>query len=142
MSALDRVTNALAAHGSTVQRGMGRCLAHADTTASLSVSQGREGALLKCHAGCSTHSILSAIGLTTADLFDSPKAKRADDKPVIVETYPYRDEAGELLYEAVRYVNAGRMRPALGIGNLATFAWWSTGSPNFAPLSKPIRLCA
>ncbi len=47
-----------------------RCPAHDDQQASLSVSAGDEGtALVKCHAGCDTSSVLAAVGLTLADLF-------------------------------------------------------------------------
>jgi putative DNA primase/helicase len=47
-----------------------RCPVHDDRKASLSISQGDDGtALLKCHAGCDTEAVLSAIGLKMADLF-------------------------------------------------------------------------
>lgn len=50
-----------------------RCPAHEDGKASLSVSAGGDGAaLVKCHAGCDTAAILSAIGLKLSDLF-APK---------------------------------------------------------------------
>src|SRR5262249_23541996 len=46
-----------------------RCPAHDDRKASLSVSEGDDGrALVKCHAGCDTAAILSAIGPTFAHL--------------------------------------------------------------------------
>ena len=49
---------------------MARCPAHNDHNASLSVGQGRDGRiLLKCHAGCSTEEICSALGVSTRDLF-------------------------------------------------------------------------
>jgi hypothetical protein len=47
-----------------------RCPAHDDHKASLSVSEGDDGnALVKCHAGCDTSAIVSAVGMTLADLF-------------------------------------------------------------------------
>lgn len=47
-----------------------RCPAHKDRTASLSVGIGADGKILmKCHAGCSIHDVVSAIGLTISDLF-------------------------------------------------------------------------
>src|SRR5262245_51677137 len=47
-----------------------RCPAHEDRRASLSIAQGDAGtALVKCHAGCDTSAILTAIGLKLADLF-------------------------------------------------------------------------
>ena len=51
-----------------------RCPAHDDRRASLSIAEGDDGtALVKCHAGCDTAAILSAIGLKLSDLF-APKA--------------------------------------------------------------------
>lgn len=47
-----------------------RCPAHEDRKASLSVSAGGDGtALVKCHAGCDTLAIVSAVGLKLSDLF-------------------------------------------------------------------------
>ncbi len=47
-----------------------RCPAHIDRKASLSVAEGSDGrVLVKCHAGCSPETIVSAVGLTVADLF-------------------------------------------------------------------------
>ncbi len=75
------------------------CPAHDDSKPSLSVAEGSEGqALLKCHAGCSTCSIVSAIGLTMADLFPERDSSGFD----VDETYDYEDESGELLYQVVR----------------------------------------
>jgi hypothetical protein len=49
---------------------LARCPAHDDRRASLSVSEGDDGtALVKCHAGCETSAILSAVGLKWTDLF-------------------------------------------------------------------------
>jgi hypothetical protein len=51
-----------------------RCPAHSDRKASLSVSAGDDGAaLVKCHAGCDTTAIVSAVGLKLSDLF-APKS--------------------------------------------------------------------
>ncbi len=49
---------------------MASCPAHTDRTASLSLCMGDSGAiLLNCFAGCSAHDVLTALGLTFADLF-------------------------------------------------------------------------
>ena len=46
------------------------CPAHDDNHPSLSVTEGDNGrVLLYCHAGCSTESVLRAIGLSFRDLF-------------------------------------------------------------------------
>ena len=96
----------LEAHGATPRTtGDGwtaRCPGHEDRTASLSVSAGHDGKiLLHCHAGCAVETILGALGLKMADLFP-PKASNGKParKPV---TYDYTDEAGALLFQAVRF---------------------------------------
>lgn len=79
-----------------------RCPAHDDRRNSLSISEGVDGrVLLKCHAGCSTEAVMASANppLAWADLF----ADSRDENPVIVSTYSYTDESGELLFEAVRY---------------------------------------
>jgi len=49
---------------------MYRCPAHSDRSASLGVSEGREGRiLLKCFAGCTPEQIVGALGLAMRDLF-------------------------------------------------------------------------
>lgn len=49
---------------------MACCPAHKDRNPSLSVSEGNDGrVLLNCFAGCSTESVLAALGLTASDLF-------------------------------------------------------------------------
>src|SRR6476620_10954754 len=76
-----------------------RCPAHDDKRASLSLSPAENGGVvLHCHAGCSAKSVVSAAGLTMADLMPA-KEERAK---VVVE-YDYVDEAGELLYQVVRF---------------------------------------
>jgi hypothetical protein len=55
-----------------------RCPAHEDRKASLSIAAGDDGtALVKCHAGCDAAAIVSALGLTLADLFP----QRARERP-------------------------------------------------------------
>jgi len=70
---VDRVLTGLRAHGLTPKPcGAGwscRCPAHEDRSPSLSIGIGADGrALLTCHAGCSTESVVAAIGLTMRDL--------------------------------------------------------------------------
>jgi KaiC/GvpD/RAD55 family RecA-like ATPase len=79
-----------------------RCPAHDDRHASLSIKEVVDGRiLLKDHAGCLTDEIVAARGLTLADLFIEKQAN--GDGRVIEATYDYRDEAGSLLFQAVRY---------------------------------------
>lgn len=49
------------------------CPAHSDKQASLTISRGRTGTLLYCHAGCFLESVLDSVGLKKSDLFYSDK---------------------------------------------------------------------
>ena len=74
------------------------CPVHDDEHASLSIASGEGGrALLHCHAGCSTETVLAALGLKVEQLFPPRTASSS-----IVSTYAYRDEAGAFLFETVR----------------------------------------
>lgn len=77
------------------------CPAHKDKKASLSISVKEGKILLYDHAGCLPEAILEAVGLKLKDLFLEPKAPA--QKPEIVATYDYTDEAGKLLFQAVRF---------------------------------------
>jgi hypothetical protein len=80
---------------------------HDDRHASLAVREGAEGRiLLTCHAGCARERVLNAMGLKDADLFGG-EAVRTSVERRIVQTYPYHDECGVLLYETVRYEPKG-----------------------------------
>lgn len=88
-----------------------RCPAHDDKNPSLSVSLKDNKILLHCFAGCSTESILDALGLTEADLFLDGGTNHRQDKPEqtrrIVAAYDYTDETGKLLFQVVRYEPKG-----------------------------------
>jgi hypothetical protein len=79
------------------------CPSHDDDRASLSVTRKDRHILVHCHAGCPPERIVGALGLTLRELFveDDPLPAPAA-QPRVVATYPYVDEAGQLLYEAVR----------------------------------------
>lgn len=95
------------------------CPSHEDRTASLSVRTGADGrALLHCHAGCEPAEIVSALGLTLADLFEVPdlklstngnvaNPKAVHDRGKLVQTYDYTNANGELLYQVCRYEPKG-----------------------------------
>jgi len=106
--ALRRVLDALESLGRTPRRDasgwMAKCPAHDDRRPSLHVAQGREGALVKCYAGCTADAIVSALSLDTPDLFDRPRSDNGAAEPAsrIVATYTYQDEHGEPLFEVVR----------------------------------------
>lgn len=77
MTAVERLLSALDAADCAPRRsGEGwaaRCPAHDDRHPSMSIAQGREGAVLTCWAGCSAEEIAGALGLAVADLFDEPE---------------------------------------------------------------------
>lgn len=71
------MTSELAALVGARQAGRGRwsarCPAHDDKNASLTITEGRRGVLLKCWSRqCSTSAIVSALGLRMCDLFYGP----------------------------------------------------------------------
>ncbi len=79
-----------------------RCPAHQDKNPSLAVKEGSAGeVLLKDHGGCSVDAILAALNLDASALFEAPT--NGSSKRQVVATYDYRNEAGELLFQAVRY---------------------------------------
>lgn len=95
LAILDRL-NKVRQHGNywTAQ-----CPAHEDRNPSLSVTEGSDGrVLLNCHAGCTTQSVVSALGLTESDLFPPREQTRRE-----ISSYRYEDEAGVHLYDVVRF---------------------------------------
>lgn len=97
-----------------------RCPAHDDRTASLSIGEpDNDGKILiHCHAGCSTADVIAHVGLEIRDLFPDAdehhghnghsqngnghaKKKRGEFDCA----YDYRDEAGRLVFQAVRFKN-------------------------------------
>ncbi len=110
-------------HPRRTDRGaMVRCPAHEDKRQSLHVSQGDDGrVLLKCHAGCDTTDVLARVGKTLADLFPPRERDHPKTAPPVLIAYDYRDEHGDLLYQAVRKQYPDRKdffqrRPAPGGG--------------------------
>lgn len=92
--------------GATVRRIQGgwqvTCPAHEDRTPSLAVTAGDDDrVLLHCHAGCEVDAVVAADGLTPADLFADSGRRR--NGRVEVAAYDYVDEAGELLFQCVRF---------------------------------------
>jgi len=89
------------------------CPAHDDRDPSLSLTEApdihdpsRKRILLKCHAGCKPAAILAALGLRWGDI-NAPRPKQAMPRSEPLAVYPYRDDAGQLLYEKVRWPGKG-----------------------------------
>ena len=84
---------------------MTACKAHEDKTPSLAIRVVDDKILLRCHAGCHLQDILAAHDLMASDLFledRKPTVERLWDGLEVEETYDYRDEDGQLLYQVVR----------------------------------------
>ncbi len=80
------------------------CPCHEDRKPSLSITEKPDRLLLHCFAGCENEDIVAAIGLRMADLFDGTGQQPGNSHGrEIAATYDYTDEAGRLLFQAVRY---------------------------------------
>jgi len=86
----------LARLGGVRSRGLGRwsakCPSHIDRTPSLSICQAGTKILLHCFGGCESPHIVSAMGLTMADLFiDSPiTSEQRSTSPPRVDSLNWR----------------------------------------------------
>jgi hypothetical protein len=99
------------------------CPSHEDNSPSLSIAEGKDGAiLLTCFAGCDTESVVSRMGLKMSDLFPdtnghqtlqddrrrvftpktTPEPPPPTGKPVIDKIYSYQDALGSERYQALR----------------------------------------
>jgi DNA primase len=107
-SAFARLIEALERHGSRVT-GNGRqrkaqCPHHEDRDPSLSITDGEARVLVHCFGECGTDDVLTELGLTRRDLFDSPRERLDGPSRRVVAEYPYTDEHGALLFVKVRYM--------------------------------------
>jgi putative DNA primase/helicase len=87
------------------------CPAHSDKEASLSISYDSKGhkTLIYCHAGCETRDVLEAVGLKVSDLFDKQAITSAKKSSMDIKAiYEYKDEAGKVLFEKIRYATPKR----------------------------------
>ena len=58
--------------------------------------------VIKCHAGCSTETVVSTLGLQMIDLFPAKDARKSQ-AATTGDAYDYQDENGKLLYQVVRF---------------------------------------
>lgn len=73
------------------------CPAHDDNKASLSVSRGTDQpVVMSCHAGCTTKSVMTAIGLSMTALMGG--------EPHVAAVYTYSSAEGKPLYQVERWV--------------------------------------
>jgi putative DNA primase/helicase len=78
-----------------------RCPAHEDHNPSLSITEEDGTILLHCHAGCTTEAVCKELGIELRDLFSDEGSTSQNSR--IVATYDYCDEAGNLLFQTVRF---------------------------------------
>ena len=145
-AALERVLQALREHGSRIEERAGSwmaqcpCPAHDDSRASLSITQGKKHPVaLQCLAKCETADVLTALGLTFADISaprgEQPAGEWTPYGPAIA-IYDYVDEDGRLLYQVCRTANKDfpqrRPDPAARSG------WrWKLGGVQTVPYRLP-----
>ncbi len=98
--------------GGGTNRMQAICPAHEDENASLTISRGDNKWVFYCHAGCSYDEILKAAGVNSIDVtFDNV----TPIKEGIEAVYDYKDEAGKLVFQAVRFRPKGfRQRRPVG----------------------------
>ena len=92
-----------------------RCPAHDDKHASLSLNIGADGKpLWKCHAGCAQDAVTVEINALGARQGHKPKAnghaapeRQTQQRRTINTAYDYRDEAGNQIYQNVRFSPKG-----------------------------------
>jgi len=79
-----------------------RCPAHSDHRNSLSITDGGDKLLLKCHAGCTSESVCNALGISLSDLFADKPSITGKRRAEVVATYDYANESGQLEYQIRR----------------------------------------
>lgn len=81
---------------------MMECPVHTDGNPSVNVDYRGGKVLVKCHAGCNTQDIVSALALEIADLFDEEPERKNNDQ--VIAEYPYRDGfTGETVFVKRRW---------------------------------------
>lgn len=86
------------------------CPAHSDKQASLTISRGRTGTLIHCHAGCQIDDILVAVGLKKSALFYGDRQQGSSwqkyiesrEKRRIEAVYHYTSINGAYMYTKIR----------------------------------------
>lgn len=131
-------------------RATAQCPAHDDRNPSLAVTAIEGQVLIYCHAGCNTESVVRALDMTLADLFDTPRGATyvyPDDRRVHRDPQKRFRQSGntrgrslfradlvanaELVYVvegekdvlAVEAAGGTAVCPAMGAGKSANFDW-------------------
>ena len=105
------------------------CPVHDDNTQSLSISEKDGRLLLHCHVGCTTESIVSALGLVMKDLFieerPTPHYSGNSNKPKreIAAVYDYKDLDGSIVHSTIRYDPKGFSQRRPDPDNPGKYIW-------------------
>jgi len=77
--------------GGNGKQVIARCPSHADQHPSLSVTEGEDGrVLLRCHAGCGTEAIVSAMNLRMTDIMPPKNEPVTRPRPALISSTPTR----------------------------------------------------
>lgn len=106
----EEITNHFQVKNRYKDRVQAVCPAHPDKQASLTISRGRTGILLHCHAGCQLDDILVAVGLKKSNLFYEDRTQGSSwkryvesrEKRRIEAIYNYVDCNGVYQYSKIR----------------------------------------
>lgn len=116
--AVGRIRDALEEHGCRPygdgRRFRARCPVHESRGLTLSVWQGRTGAVIKCFAACDNSDVLATLGLSWADAFDEPLS-RPDNWKLIPVRKP-ATATDRLVATFTRAVNIINLRSELEAG--------------------------
>jgi len=118
MNSVD-MASLLRAHRTGNGKWVARCPAHADSSPSLSIREGRDGrVLLHCFAGCDVEDVLNALGLAMGHLFAGPPPSATDVARIALEreTQLAQERAvrSEYLRAAATYRGLVRATDAIG----------------------------
>lgn len=110
MKKIDRIISYTNATKTGDDQWQGKCPAHDDKKASLSIKEYTNGNVgLYCHTGCRAIEVLNAMKMTWKDLFEDEEdviietSNNAKQVSKIVNTYDYTDYDGNLIMQTVRY---------------------------------------
>lgn len=131
------------------------CPAHDDANPSLSVKGDGRRVLLHCFAGCQYADIMAALGLSANGNGRGPAtSKPTTPKPTqparrIVATYDYRDAAGQVILQKVRYEpkSFAQRRPdgrggyTWGLGHIAPVLYRLPELSDPATALQPVYIC-
>jgi hypothetical protein len=103
---IDRIRDRIEGAKQQGNEWRGRCPAHDDNKASLMFRVGDEGGVIvRCHANCETEKVMSALGMSVADLMG---------EPYITASYTYTDASNQPLWVVHRWSNKEfRVEPGL-----------------------------